>query len=134
MDPNLFRVDMERLGEVLIAIVVLSFFLERALALIFEHRLYIARFGDRGLKEPIAFLAALFVCWNWDFDAVSTVILAERTQLTGQLITAGIIAGGSKASVKLFQDLMGVKSSAAKIQAAKAAAVAPANAPAGQVP
>lgn len=29
MDPNLFHVDLERLSEVLIAIIVLSFFVER---------------------------------------------------------------------------------------------------------
>ena len=38
MDPNLFHIDMGRLFEVLVGIIVLSFFLERALAVIFEHR------------------------------------------------------------------------------------------------
>ena len=77
MDPNLFHVDWEQDGEVLIVIVVLSFFVERALALVFEHRLYVNRFSETGFKEPIAFLVALFICRNWDFDALSTVILAE---------------------------------------------------------
>ena len=31
MDPNLFHIDFERLMEVLITIVILSFFVERAL-------------------------------------------------------------------------------------------------------
>jgi hypothetical protein len=38
MDPNLFHIDLERLFEVLMAIVVLSFFVERALSLLFGHR------------------------------------------------------------------------------------------------
>ena len=42
MDPNLFHVDMQRLFEALTAIIVLSFFLERTLALLFEHRLWVA--------------------------------------------------------------------------------------------
>ncbi len=37
MDPNLFHIDWDRLFEVLLAIIVLAFFLERAPALLFEH-------------------------------------------------------------------------------------------------
>lgn len=114
MDPNLFHVDWERLLEVLIAIIVLSFFLERALALIFESRAYVNKLQGKGYKEPVAFLLAFLICWRWDFDAVSIVILSESTTLLGQGITAGIIAGGSKASIKLFQELMNVKSSATR--------------------
>lgn len=48
MDPNLFHLDWDRTIEVLAAIVVLSFFVERALALLFEHKWFIARFRNRG--------------------------------------------------------------------------------------
>jgi hypothetical protein len=112
MDPNLFHVDFERVGEVLVAIIVLAFFLERGLALLFEHRWYIKRLDQKGFKEPIAFLVALLICVTWQFDAVSAVILTEKTYFLGYLVTAGIIAGGSKAAIKLFHDVMGVKSSA----------------------
>ena len=110
MDPNLFRLDWERTFEVLVAIILLAFFLERALALLFEHRVFLSRFDRKGLKEPIAFAGAFLVCWQWDFDAVSMIVLRETTTLLGQAITAGIIAGGSKAAVKLFRDIMGVRS------------------------
>src|SRR5688572_31117554 len=62
MDPNLFHLDYERLGDVLIAITVLAFFLERALAILFEHRSFATRFGGSGLKAPIAFIVALGIC------------------------------------------------------------------------
>lgn len=39
MDPALFRIDWEVLAEVLATIIVLSFFVERALSIVFEHRL-----------------------------------------------------------------------------------------------
>ena len=65
-----------------------------------------------GLKEPIAFVVALVVCIYWDFDLVSVVLTSETTSLLGQIITAGVIAGGSKASVKLFHDVMNVRSAA----------------------
>ena len=113
MDPNLFHIDMGRLIEVLVAIIVLSFFLERALAVVFEHRLWTSR-KPRGFKAPIAFLLAFFVCRYWDFDAISATILADQTSIWGHLITAGVIAGGSKASIKLFHDMMGAMSDAEK--------------------
>lgn len=111
IDPNAFHLDWERLIEVLAAIVVLAFVLERALSIIFEHRLYIDHAKGRGLKEFIAFGLALLVCWQWDFDAMSMIILKDQTTLIGELITAGVIAGGSKGSVKLFRDIMGFRSS-----------------------
>src|SRR5262245_1250690 len=120
MDPNLFHLDWDRLFEVLVTVIVLSFFLERALALVFEHRLYVRALDTKGLKEPIAFLLALVVCRRWHFDAVSMTILAERTSLLGEVITAAVIAGGSEASIKLFHDTMDVKSQAVRQARAEA--------------
>lgn len=111
-DPNLFHLNWERTGEVVAAIVILSFILERALSLLFEHRWFVRRWKERGLKEPIAFLAALGVCWYWKFDAVSMIILADRMTFPGYAVTAGVIAGGSKASVMLFRDILNFKSTA----------------------
>jgi hypothetical protein len=114
VDPNLFHVDGERLYEALLAIVVLSFFVERALALVFEHRFFVDRLSGKGVKEFIAFGAALATCINWDFDAVSVILVSEKTSRLGHVITAAVIAGGSKASVKFFQDVLGASSSAEK--------------------
>jgi hypothetical protein len=55
---------------------------------------------------------SLVICWVWKFDAVSIIMLSERTQLAGIIITAGVVAGGSKASIALFHDLLKVRSSA----------------------
>jgi len=112
MDPNLFHLDWDRLFEVLAAVVVLSFLLERVLAILFEHRLFIKVFDQKGIKEPIAFALALVVCRRWNFDAMSMTILADHTSFLGEAITAGVIAGGSKASVKLFRDVWKIKSTA----------------------
>ncbi|MDD9995546.1 MAG: hypothetical protein OXS35_07370 [Dehalococcoidia bacterium] len=112
MDPSDF--SMDRLFEVLVTIIVLSFFVERALAIIFEHRLWTTHMAGKGVKAPIAFLLAWGVCTQWDFDAISTTILVEQTPRVGHLLTAAIIAGGSKASIKLFHDVMGAMSDAEK--------------------
>ncbi len=113
-DPNLFHVDWDQLLEVMAAVVVLSFVVERGLALIFEHRLYVARFKGAGLKAPIAFGVALLICISWDFDLVSVLLKSDAVGFVGMVLTAGVIAGGSKASIKLFRDLMDVQSDAAR--------------------
>lgn len=112
MDPNLFHLDWERTFEVVAAIVVLAFFVERALALIFENEAYLQRFGDSPIKEIIVFGVSVAICLTWKFDAISTIVLKEQTTLPGELITAGVIAGGSKGSIKLFRDVLGFKSGA----------------------
>jgi hypothetical protein len=113
MDPNLFRLDWERTAEVLAAVVVMSFVLERALSILFGHRWWIAVCWKKGLKEPIAFGVAAFVCWLWSFDAVSMILVTTDTvTFPGTLITAGVIAGGSQGSVKLFRDVLGFRSTA----------------------
>lgn len=48
--PSLFRIDWEVLAEVLAAIVVLFFFIERALSLLFEHRFFVKSLAQKGLK------------------------------------------------------------------------------------
>ncbi|HPF94342.1 MAG TPA: hypothetical protein PLV65_10395 [Tenuifilaceae bacterium] len=112
MDPNYFSIDWERLGEVLITIIVFSFFLERALSPLFESRFFINRLKKKSLKEIIAVLSGFAICWIWHFDAISFVFPKESTSVIGYFITGAIIAGGSKASIKLFKDLLGVKSTA----------------------
>jgi hypothetical protein len=112
MDPALFRIDWEVLAEVLTTITVLAFFVERALSLLFEHRFFVQRFNEMGIKEPIAFLVSLAVVRYWNFDALGILMHADKTSWWGYLITAAIVAGGSKASIKLFHDVLKTKSKA----------------------
>lgn len=113
MDPNLFHLDWERLIEVLTTVVVLSVFLERALAVIFESQLWIYnRYPMRPFREPIALLAAFAICHYLNFDALSMIVLTSHTHWLGETVTAAVIAGGSKLSVKLFRDMLHVRSSA----------------------
>lgn len=119
MDPNYFFIDWERLGEVLMTIIVFSFFLERALSPLFESRFFLNRFQGRSLKELIAVALGFTICWLWKFDALSFVFPGETTTVAGYFITGAIIAGGSKASIKLFKDLMGVRSTAQALRDAK---------------
>jgi hypothetical protein len=112
MDPNLFHLDWERVAEVLTTIAVLSFVLERALAVLFESRFFIKRFETKGVKEWIATAVSIAVCIMWKFDAVSMIVLTDRTTVFGEILSGAVIAGGSKASLKLFHDVMDARSSA----------------------
>ena len=112
MDPNYFHLDWERLGEVLMVIIFFSFVVERSLSLLFESNFYIKRYKGKSLKELIAFIVSVLVCYIWKFDVISIVYVSESTNFFGYLVSGGVIAGGSKASIKLFHDLMKVKSDA----------------------
>ncbi|MBN1804405.1 MAG: hypothetical protein JW837_04080 [Sedimentisphaerales bacterium] len=114
MDPNLFHLDWEQIGEVLAAVVLMAFIVERALAVLFESRFFIKRWKERSLKELLAFAVAVLVCWYWKFDAVSMIFLKENVTMLGMVITGGVVAGGSKGAMKLFHDVMGFKSTAMK--------------------
>lgn len=136
VDPNLFFLDFERVSEVLLTILILALLIERALALVFESRVFIERVAytvrheggkdegtitdaqprNRGVKELIALAISFYVCWWWDFDALSVLLPVSHSKMTimGMLLTAMIIAGGSKGAAKLFSDWMGIKSSAQK--------------------
>jgi hypothetical protein len=119
MDPNLFFLDYERLFEVLSTIVVFSFFVERALSVVFESRWFIKAYEDKpkrkGLKELIALAVSIALCAFWEFDALSIIVVSKSTmQIPGYILTGAVIAGGSKGSVKLFKDVMGFMSNAEK--------------------
>lgn len=112
MDPNLFHLDWERVAEVLAGIVIMAFVLERALALLFETHYFIDHVQGKNLKELIAFVLSVMVCWYWDFDAISMIFLKEKTTFLGVVVTAGVIAGGSKGAIKLFKNTLGFMSEA----------------------
>ena len=114
MDPNLFFIDWERVFEALATIVVLAFVLERGLAVIFESRYYINRIENKHIyiKEFIALVVGIVVCEIWHFDAISMVLLKAKTTWFGAAVTGAIVAGGSKASIKLFRDVFHFMSSA----------------------
>ena len=112
MDPNLFHVDWERTGEALMLIIILALVVERALAVIFENRIWLMHFDKPGLKELIAVIVSAWVCFQWKFDAIGMIILTEKTTFPGHILTGLVIAGGSKASIKLFHDVLGMKSTA----------------------
>lgn len=112
MDPNLIHLDWERAGEALTLIIVFAFVIERALAVVFENKIWVRNVQVDGLKELIALVASIAACAIWKFDAIGMLLLTETTTAAGYALTGAVIAGGSKASIKLFHDVLGIKSTA----------------------
>lgn len=141
-DPNLFHLDWDRTFEALLVIVVLSFLVERALAVLFESRLFLSwakKREDEGrgsAKGLIAFAVSALVCVFWKLDAFSIILLQEHTTTLGAILTGAVVAGWSKAFVKLFVDVLGVRSTAYREikegKAPPAAAAVPVAPPAGR--
>jgi len=109
MDPNLFAIDWQQTGEVLTTIVVMSFLVERALALVFESQWYLVTLDQKHVKELITFILSLVICIVWKVDALSIILHGEKMTFFGEAVTAAVISGGSKASLKLFRDVMGIE-------------------------
>ena len=110
--------DTTKFTETLVLIVTAAFILERALALVFEQDFFQAlnknnRFGWS--KEFIAFGLSWKICDSYHFDAIQALFsdsnLFDATKATtlGYVITAMVIAGGSKGAMKLMQDYLGIK-------------------------
>lgn len=116
-DPTLFAVQWDVVFEVLAMIIILAFMIERALAVLFESRLFLQvevrreQEQNKGTFKPlIAFGVAAACCYVWRFDALSILLQQERASILGVLLTGAVIAGGSKASIKLFHDVFNAKS------------------------
>lgn len=164
MNPAIFEfaIDFNLLIEILITIVIFSFFIERSLSVIFGSELFLkwydpcfkeklrkkretecleeppaegepevetkkkgdekkvtkpTEIGDKksGTKEIISVIVSISAVVFWEFDAVTILFKTyNEPQVFGYAITGMIIAGGTKASIKLFQDVLGFKSSAEK--------------------
>ena len=133
MDPVLFRIDWETLFEVLGTMVVLSFFVERALAVVVESRIFIdSRIDKQGVKEILSLALSYAVILVAKFDAIAAIFKLETQSAAGYFITAAVIAGGSKASLKLFHDILDIKSDALRQKQVKNLAAVSGDSTAGQ--
>jgi hypothetical protein len=102
----------EQVLSALAVVVVLAMFLERALSLPFEWGPLKDFLERRKLRAPLAFVVAWVICWQMKFDLLQ--IMAQQqpkpdaTLLSiGVILTAAVVAGGSKGAVLLFQGILG---------------------------
>lgn len=87
---------------------ILAVLVERSLALFFENKFVGRIIKGKALKDLIAFCLCFAICKLWSIDIISLMVSSDKPQTLGYILTASAIAGGSKASIKLFQDIIGV--------------------------
>lgn len=115
-DPNQFAINWATLFEMLALVILLAFVVERALAMVYESKPYV-RFSLKRKKEDKgdfktfgAFILSALVTILFQIDLVAVILSHAHTSLVGELLTASVIAGGSKASIALFRNILDVKS------------------------
>lgn len=115
-DPNQFAIDWATLFEMLALIILLAFVVERALAMVYESTPFVKfslkrKLADKGdFKTLGAFILSSLVTMLFQIDLVAVILSHAHTSLFGELLTASVIAGGSKASIALFRNILDVKS------------------------
>ena len=116
---------VEAFTQAMTLIIFCSFIVERSLAVLFETEFFIQTFGQRRhIRPTIAIFYAMFFVLIIDLNLASVIKTGENTgyswlsQPTDSLwnfavigATGIFVAGGSKASLKLFRDVLGIQSS-----------------------
>lgn len=103
-------VDAEKAGYTLLLVLVLALLLETGLSTLFNWRIFLRFFEEKGLKVPIAVITAFLFVSQFDIDAIAEVLgaFAGKTYqhgTLGKILTAFIIAGGSSAIFTLLEKL-----------------------------
>jgi len=83
---------------------VLSLMVERSLATVFNWRFYREHLSGRGLKVPIALLVSYLVCRAYPVDLLG-LIFTRSVSSIGIVVSAGLLAGGSKKLAETIGDL-----------------------------
>ena len=119
LDPNQFTVQWDGLFEMMGFVVVVAFIIERLLSVLFESRLFVKFLKTRSkdqstYREIIAVGVSILICLFYQIDIMAVLMSHQHVSIVGTLVTAGVIAGGTKAPLKLFRDVLGFKSNAYK--------------------
>jgi hypothetical protein len=94
----------ENVASVFALLIALSVIIERGLATIFGWKYYEKLLGGRGLKVPITVAVSFLIAQQVPVDLVALLFDGEAS-LLGQVLTAGLLAGGSKRIAETFGDL-----------------------------
>ena len=95
---------LENVASVFALLITLSVIVERGLATVFGWKYYQKLLGGRGLKVPIALGVSFLVANQVPVDLVAILFNGESSIL-GQVLTAGLLSGGSKKVAETFGDI-----------------------------
>jgi hypothetical protein len=94
----------ENVASVFALLITLSVIIERGLATLFGWKYYTKLLGGRGLKVPIAVVVSFIIANQVPVDLVAMLFNGE-TSVLGQVLTAGLLSGGSKKVAETFGDI-----------------------------
>jgi|TARA_Y100000296_G_scaffold85735_1_gene122697 hypothetical protein len=95
---------LESVASVFALLITLSVIVERGLATLFGWKYYVNLLGGRGLKVPIAFGVSFLIANQVPVDLVAMLFNGD-TSVLGQVLTAGLLSGGSKKVAETFGDI-----------------------------
>ena len=95
---------LENVASVFALLITLSVIVERGLATVFGWKYYEKLLGGKGLKVPIAFGVSFLIANQVPVDLVAMLFDGDTTVL-GQVLTAGLLGGGSKKVAETFGDI-----------------------------
>ena len=91
-------------ASVFALLIALSVIIERGLATVFGWKFYQNLLGGKGLKVPIALGVSFLIANQVPVDLVAMLFDGDTTVL-GQVLTAGLLSGGSKKVAETFGDI-----------------------------
>jgi len=101
------QAELEGVWRVLVVFLILSAVIESALTPLFNWRVFVKHFLDKGLRIPITVLFAILVVRGYDLDIFRDILVAlgesAEPRIGGQVLTAFLLAGGSSGVNKLLQ-------------------------------
>ena len=95
---------LENVARVFALLITLSVIVERGLATVFGWKYYTKLLGGKGLKVPIAFGVSFLIANQVPVDLIALLFNGEASIL-GQVLTAGLLSGGSKKVAETFGDI-----------------------------
>ena len=95
---------LENVASVFALLITLSVIVERGLANVFGWKYYTKLLGGKGLKVPIAIGVSFLIANQVPVDLVALLFNGE-TSVLGQVLTAGLLSGGSKKVAETFGDI-----------------------------
>ena len=99
-----FGLILENVASVFALLIALSVIIERGLATVFGWKYYTKLLAGKGLKVPIAFGVSFLIANQVPVDLVAMLFNGD-TSVLGQVLTAGLLSGGSKKVAETFGDI-----------------------------
>ena len=118
VDPSQYVLPWDTVFESLALVILLAFIVERVLAQFFETPRFIAyieRLKEQEKYSPkplFASIISILITVIYKVDILAILVGLPQVSVMGCVVTGLLVAGGSKASIKLFRDFLDIKSNA----------------------